>query len=285
MGIIYGLLAAFSFAVSYIALKKSFDEFPPSVAFFFDMIFGLIIWIPFSFFLGFDLNHIYKVFIYAVISGILSEAFTFYVLSKGEISITGTIFASYPIYTILFSILILGESLVPIHWLFIFITLIGTLLASLPEKMKKKELKKKAYILWALAGAIAVGLSDTISKGAIDKTSAAAFLFTLAIVQVPISLIYLKLEKETSRHIIKFAKNYKIYKYAIAGSFFNVIGLIGLWLAFENTFASIASPLTAAYPGIMVILAVIFLKEKPRKIEILGLFLILLGVIGISRFY
>lgn len=64
------------------------------------MLFGLLIWIPFSLMIGFDFNHLPKVLIYALISGILSEAFTFYVFSKGEISITGTIFASYPIYTI-----------------------------------------------------------------------------------------------------------------------------------------------------------------------------------------
>jgi drug/metabolite transporter (DMT)-like permease len=56
-------------------------------------------------------------------------------------------------------------------------------------------------------------------------------------------------------------------------------------MAFENTLASIASPLTAAYPGIMIILAVIFLKEKPRKIEIAGLILIIIGVLGISYYF
>jgi drug/metabolite transporter (DMT)-like permease len=62
-----------------------------------------------------------------------------------------------------------------------------------------------------------------------------------------------------------------------------VLGLVGLWLAFENTLASIASPLTAAYSGLMVILAVVWLKEKPSKLELLGLILIMLGVVGIGR--
>ena len=285
MGILFALLSALAFAFGYISLKRSFKEFPPSVAFFFDMIFGLLLWIPFSLLLGFDFTQLPKVLIYAAISGILSEAFVFYVLSKGEISITGTVFSSYPVYTILFSILLLGERLQPLHWLFIFITIIGTVLVSLPKKTSKSELKKKGYILWAIAGALAVGLSDTISKGAIDQTSAATFLFALAFMQIPISLVYLKLEKETFKHLFTFTKQMNKYKYSLAGSFLNVVGLIGLWLAFENTYASIASPLTAAYPGIMVILAVVFLKEKPRKIEWIGLGLIMLGVIGISRFY
>lgn len=285
MGIIYGLLSSLLFAIGYTSLKKSYEEFPPSVAFFFDMLFGLLIWIPFSLIVGFNLTDILIVLPFALISAILSEAFTFYIFSKGEISITGTIFASYPIYTILFAEIFLSEKLLPLHWLFIFITIAGTTLASLPEKITKEEIRKKTYILWAIAGASAVGLSDTISKSSIDKTSAAAFLFTLAIMQIPISLIYLRLEKETPLHIFKFLKNFNKYKYAILGSLFNVLGLIGLWMAFENTLASIASPLTAAYPGIMIILAVIFLKEKPRKIEIAGLILIIIGVLGISYYF
>ncbi|NMA29613.1 MAG: DMT family transporter [Candidatus Pacebacteria bacterium] len=283
MGIFFALFASLAFAIAYTFLKRSYKEFPPSVAFFFDMLFGLLIWIPFSLMIGFDFSDLSKVLIYALISGILSEAFIFYILSKGEISITGTIFASYPVYTILFAMLILGERLSLLHWLFVIMTIVGTLLASLPRKISRQEWRKKTYILWAIAGATAVGLSDSISKGIIDQSSAAAFLFALALVQVPISLIYLRLEKEKASTIIKALKKWRVYKYAIIGSLFNVLGLVGLWLAFENTLASIASPLTAAYPGFMVILAVVWLKEKPSKLEWLGLILIMLGVVGIGR--
>ena len=285
MGIIYALLSSVLFAIGFTSLKKSYEEFPPSVAFFFDMIFGLLIWIPFSLIIGFDITDLPTVLPYALTSAILSEAFVFFVLSKGEISITGTVFASYPVYTILFALMFLGERLLPIQWLFVLITVVGTALVSLPEKTTKKEMKKKKYILWAIAGATAVGLSDTISKGSIDQTSASAFLFALALIQVPISLTYLKLEKESPSHILKFFKNFEKYKFAILGSLFNVLGLIGLWLAFENTLVSIASPLTATYPGIMIILAVIFLKEKPRKIELFGLALITIGILGINLYF
>jgi drug/metabolite transporter (DMT)-like permease len=139
MGILFALLASLAFAFSYTFLKRSYKEFPPSVAFFFDMLFGLLIWLPFSLLIGFDFNHLPKVAIYALISGILSEAFIFYILSKGEISITGTIFASYPVYTILFAMLILGERLSALHWLFVLITIVGTLLASFPRKTSKQE--------------------------------------------------------------------------------------------------------------------------------------------------
>jgi len=195
MGIIFGLLAALAQAIGFTLLKKSYEELPPSVAFLFDACFGLLIWIPFALVMGFNFSHIPLVLLFALISALLSEAFVFYVLSKGEISITGTIFSSYPIYTILFSLFINHEKLLPWHWFFVGLTILGTIVVSWPEKITKQELKKKMIILWGVAGAMAVGLSDSLSKNVIDKTSAEAFLFALAFAQVPVALVYLKLEK------------------------------------------------------------------------------------------
>lgn len=285
MGIIFGLLAAFSQAISYTLLKKSYEELPPSVAFLFDAFFGLLIWIPFALIVGFNFNHLPLVMIFALISALLSEAFVFYVLSKGEISITGTIFSSYPIYTILFSLFINNEKLLPWHWFFVGLTIAGTIIVSWPEKINRQELKKKVIILWGLAGAMAVGLSDSLSKNVIDKTSAEAFLFALALAQLPVALVYLKLEKQKLSQFKNTIRKFNQYKFAIFGSFMTVVSLIFLWLAFQDTYASIASPLTATYPGLMIILAYFFLKERVKPKDLAGLMVIILGVIGISYFY
>ena len=69
------------------------------MAFLLDSLFGLLIWIPVALFFGVNSNNFLTILPWAVASAILSEAYFFYVLSKGEVSITGTILASYPIYT------------------------------------------------------------------------------------------------------------------------------------------------------------------------------------------
>jgi len=285
MGIIFGLLAAVAQAVSYTILKKSYQSLAPSVAFLFDACFGLLIWIPFALIVGFDFNHLPLVMMFALISALLSEAFVFYVLSKGEISITGTIFSSYPIYTILFSLFINQERLLPWHWFFVGLTILGTVIVSWPEKITKQELKKKAIVLWGIVGAMAVGLSDSLSKNVIDKTSAEAFLAALALAQLPVALVYLKLEKQNLGQFKNTIRQFNRYKYAIFGSLMTVVSLIFLWLAFADTYASIASPLTATYPGIMIILAYFFLKERIKLKDLLGLIVIIVGVVGISYFY
>lgn len=132
---------------------------------------------------------------------------------------------------------------------------------------------------------MAVGLSDTLSKGIIDKTSAETFLFALAFAQMPVAIGYLLITKQPLRQFEIAVKNVNQYKHAILGSFLNIVAVLFLWLAFSSTYASIASPLTAVYPALLVILAMIFLKEKPSIREWVGLITTIVGIIGISFFY
>jgi drug/metabolite transporter (DMT)-like permease len=98
MGIIFGLLAALGQAFGYVSIKKSFKELNPSIAFFFDACFGLLLWVPFALIIGINFNQLPTVVGFALLSALLSEAFVFYALSKGHLSISGTIFAAYPIF-------------------------------------------------------------------------------------------------------------------------------------------------------------------------------------------
>lgn len=284
MGILFAIFASLFQALAYVSIKKSFEKFPPSVAFFLDVLFGLLIWIPFSLIVGFDERQLFMVFGFALLSAILSEAFVFYAFSKGEISVTGTIFASYPIYTILLSALLVGERLILSQWAFVLLTIFGTLIVSFPERFQWSEMKKKAFILWPLAAAFAVGLSDSLSKGVINKTSAETFLFALAIAQIPVGIAYLKFEKQSLRQFTGITQNFQSYKFAVIGSFANIVAVLFLWLAFQQTLASLASPITATYPGIIVLLAFVFLKERVSRTDLIGILLVLLGIFGVSLF-
>jgi drug/metabolite transporter (DMT)-like permease len=202
-GIAAAIYASFFLALSQISLKKSFRDFPPSVSFLLDTIFALLIWIPISIFMGGQISDFFRVLPYAIVSAFLSEALYFYAISKGQLSITGIILASYPVYTILFSYFINRERLSQFQLIFVIITVIGTLGSFLPSKLNKAELIKSRVLLWPIIAAIAVGLSDTLSKSVINLTSAFSFIFALAIVQVPVSLLYLFFEKQNAIKSLK----------------------------------------------------------------------------------
>lgn len=284
MGLLFGLLASIGQAIGYTAAKKSYDELPPSIVFFFDACFGILIWMPLALSFGVDFSQLLIISGFALLSALLSEAFVFYALSKGILSISGTIFASYPMYTIFFSFFINNERLLPLQWLFIILTIVGTILSCLPKKFIKNEFKKKLYILWPLAAAIAVGFSDSLSKNIIDKTSIQTFLFALSFAQIPVALAYLKLEKQSIAQFTNTIKHFDKYKFAILGSLCNVLAVMFMWFAYASTLASIASPITATYPALIVVFALLFLKEKPYLLEKLGIIITLTGIIGISFF-
>jgi len=282
-GIVAAVYASFFLAIAQIALKKGYREIEPSVSFAFDALFGIIIWIPLAFILGAKISEIPQTFPYAIVSAVLAEALIFYALSKGQLSITAVIIASYPIYTIIFSFLINHEVLSHTQLFFIVLTIAGTLLSSLPSKLNKEELLKSGAIFWPIIAAVAIGFSDTISKTIIDKTSSFTFIISLAIAQIPIALIYLRIEKQKIRKITEEMRdNIQNFKFPLFGSAFNTIGTGLLWLSFNYTLASIASPITATSVSVLVLLTILFTDEKVRLKNLIGIALVFIGIMGIS---
>ena len=282
LGIIIAILSAVFMTGMQIMLKKSYKELDPSVAFLFDMLFGLLIWIPTGFIFGATLKGVISCLLYAIISAILSEALVFYALSKGNLSVATVLISTYPVYTLLFSLFINHENLLPIQIILTLITIVGTILTAFDSEFKIKNMKNISIII-PFVTAIAIGLSDTLTKGIINSTSSFDFIVALALVQIPVAFVYLVIAKQKLGKIIKDVKNgVKEYKYSIIGSLLNVIGTGCLLISFNYTYASIASPLTAIYTPFVLIYSFFILKEKINKVNLFGIILALIGAFGIT---
>lgn len=283
-GIIFALLCAVFIAFSRLSLRKSYHDFPPSVAFFFDAIFGLLIWVPLAMFMGISQTVNWRSAItFAVISAILSEAIVFYALSHGELAVTTTVLATYPVYTVVFSRLLNNEILsLPVAF-FVTSAIAGSIIASTPDKIKKGELKLQKGVLWPFIAAVCIGLSDTISKGYINRSNDFSFLFSLGFLQIPVAVAYLKIEKQSlMRSLEGLIKKFKDYQHALLGGLFNIIGTGFLWLSFSFAPASIASPITGSSGALVVLFSRFILKEKITMRKYLGILLAFIGVIGIT---
>lgn len=281
LGIVFGLFNAILTALGKVYLSKSMKEFPSSVSFFIETMFGLLLWIPFSLIIGLNLNAVIEIVPYVIISAIFAEAYIFYIYSKGDINIIASIFATYSVYTIIFSWLLLGERLSITPLFFITLTVLGTLIIAYDTKLKFSG-KSIKPVLWGLSGAVVAGFSDAISKKAIDDSSAGDFLFTLALVQVPISVAYLKLEKLTPKLLLSLKSELNRYKYSILAALVIAISMIFFWLSFEFSFASIASPITSTNVMFIIIFSHFMLKTQITKKNMLGVILILVGIIGLN---
>ena len=281
-GIIIALMSAIFTSGTHIFLKKSYKELDPSVSFFFDMLIGLIIWIPMGIILGATLKGVLKCLIYAFVFDVLSEVLSFYALSKGNLSVSTVLISTHSIYTLIFSTWFNKEILLPIQFLCIILAIMGTILTIWNSNFTIKDIKN-TVVLFPLITAVSMGLVDTLTKGIINLTSAADFIVAIALVQIPIATIILAMSKQKISTIIKELKSegIKKYKYSIIGPLFNVLGMGCLLLSFEYTYASIAVTLSEMYVPIVVIYSVVKLKEKINRINLCGIIMAVIFTFGI----
>lgn len=281
LGIVIAIISAVFMAAMQILLKKSYKELDPSIAFFFDAMFGFLIWIPTGILFGATLGGIKDCLMYAIISAILSEALVFFALSKGDLSVSTVMIATYPVYTLLFSRYINNEILSKNQLVFIILTILGTILTCFDRDFKIKNLKKLVMLI-PIFTAIAIGLSDTLTKKIINETSSFDFLVAIAIVQIPVAFIYLMITKQKLSNIFtEVRKGIKEYKYSIIGSLLNVLGTGCLLVSFNYGMVSIVSPLTAIYTPFVLIYSFVVFKEKINKLNLLGIITALVGTFGI----
>jgi drug/metabolite transporter (DMT)-like permease len=285
LGIVLAIYSSFFWAISQLAYKKSFKELEASQDYFINALFGVLMWVPIALYFGIDiqLSTLPRLIFFALFAAIVSEALVIFALSKGQLSITSLIIQSYPVYIMIFSKFINSENLTKTQFLYIGLTIVGTLITFLPSKFSFNELKKSGAIFWPLLAAVGIGLSDSLSKNTIDNLGVYNFLFVLALVQVPVGLAFLKIEKQSVKSLFSTLKTEtQTYKNGILGSVFNIIGTGLLFLSLDELLASVSSAITATSGAIVVLLSVIFFDEKLNFRVLFGMFALVLGVFGLS---
>lgn len=286
LGIVFGLFTALFQALSYVFMRRSLDDFPESMAFFMNALTGVFIWIPFAMWTNGVWSDVLYVLPFALLSAVLSEAFVFFATARGDTIITGVLFSTYPVFTILLAFLFLNERLFFFIWIALGFVVLGTLIVSSPSRRElvKEKINHWQFhlIAWPLSAAVAVSISDVLGKSVIDKTSAGTFLIALAIAEVPVALIFLKMQGQKYQQLKTFFTHFSKHKYAFLSGLLSTIAVLTFWLSFEILPASIASPLTGVTPFFVVVLSILFLKEKISLKNTVGLIIVVLGILLLS---
>jgi drug/metabolite transporter (DMT)-like permease len=259
-------------SIGKILLKLSYIETSFQNFFIFESFFGLLLWGGYGILNGANFDTVLGLLPIALMSALLSEFFIFYIYSKGDLNVVESIFSTYPLFTIFFSHVLLGEVLSERFIPALVLIILGIVLISFKTSIKNILGNKSAA--WAIAGAIAVGISDTVSKASISDFSSYEFLFALGVSQIILSFILILFSKRKQMQFkIEFDKK------TIAGAFLIALSMIFFWETYNSTLASIASPLTASVVVLIIILSRIILKEKIALKNYVGIFLVILGVI------
>lgn len=279
----FSLAAAFFLGVGQVFIKKGYTHFSPLWNIIIDAIFSIAIYVPLALYLGIHLQFHYSYFF--IIAGVTAlYAVFYYAIEKGQISLSGTVFASYPIFTILLSYIFLHERISLLQQILILLILLGGILLSYEpgtwKKIKKKANKK--WMLWALFGAVATGVGDFLAKFTLNDIDTNTYVFLFAIGFVISSTFFWIIDKNGRKLPKKI--NFTNLKWTLFGTLMLSLGVLSITYAFSLGKASLVTVTSSGYIGITVLLAYFFLHDKISRVQLLGIVLMFLGVafIGIK---
>jgi len=199
-------------------------------------------------------------------------------LKEENRSLTGTIASTFPIFTVIFSIIFLRERLDLVHFLAILVTFIGLILCifDFGEILREKKIVSKGTIL-ALMAAISWGIYFTFVKLLVVKVGwfwpnyIVFLLFPLMFLFIKARKI--KLKSPTANHVF-WPLIISVISVRIAEYSYN--------FAITKGQVAVVAPIAGANPTLFVLLAFLFLKDPIRKQQILGIIITLAGIVFLS---
>lgn len=279
-------VAALFWAIGHILLKRGFDHVPPLWNNILDKFLSLVLWTPVILFLsGFKITVPPLSIAVVIISAAALYHFFFYAISKGQISLTGTIVAGYPLFTILLSYFFLNEKLSLIQYAGIALILIGDVNVALPDKgavdrsIAPSMGNDYTWVLWGFIGALTLGIGDFLTKVSINRIGSYSHIFWLALIGNFVTICNYLIDKK-NRPLPPLLRRQGLP--TLLGIVVNLIGALFFLLAFDYGKVSLIAPVSSIYPAFMALLAMRFLKERISRKQGIGIAVAILGLVMIG---
>ena len=170
--LVLALLAAFMWGIGNVLVKKGLGHVSPLWNNILFNIFGLLLWLPFALLAShITINPLSFSVFFVILATFAAYYSFFYAIDKGEISLTGTIVATYPVTTVLLSNIFLGERITSMQLVGIFSVILGSLLIALPEKKLPSVIRNYSWLRWGMITSLIIGLADFLAKYSINQVS------------------------------------------------------------------------------------------------------------------
>jgi drug/metabolite transporter (DMT)-like permease len=280
--------AAIFWAFGHVLLKRGFDHVPPLWNNILDKLASLLLWVPVVLFMsGFNISTPPLSVILIIITASAIYHFFFYAISKGQISLTGTIVSGYPLFTILLSYFFLSEKLLAAQYAGIALILSGDVIVALPGSRKNDAMGKNrrdySWIVWGFIGAISLGVGDFLTKISVNHIGSYSHIFWIALIGNGISGCNYLIDRK-NRPLPPLFRRQGIP--TMIGIAVNLLGALLFLLAFDYGEVSLIASLSSIYPAFMALLAIRFLKEEITRRQWIGIAIAVMGLIllGIATF-
>jgi transporter family protein len=278
------LSAALCWAVGGVLVKRGFAAVPPLWNNIANNALAIVLWIPVILVLSrfrVEVPPIRILLIILAASALFQ--FFYYSLSRGQVSLTGTVIAIYPMITILLSHLFLGERLFPLQYLSVALILAGGIAVAFPNKRQILHTDGLSWLPWGLAGALCLGTGDFLCKFSINRIGSYSHIFFLSLVAMGLSGANYVIDKPNRALPRVFARSFLP---SLFGIVLHLVGELCFFLAFDYGPVSLISPVSSVYPALLALLAIKFLKDRVSVIQGIGIGIITGGliVLGFSGF-
>jgi len=276
--------SAVCWAVGQILVKKGFAHIPPLWNNVVNNLLALVFWVPAALWMGgFRLvTPPFPIFLVILSSAALYQLF-YYSISKGQLSLTGTIVAVYPVVTVILSTLFLDERLSAFQYTGIAFIIAGGVTVAFPEQnsLPKGAARDAYWFLWGIAGACTIGAGDFLTKVSINRIGSASNIFFLALVLNGLSALNYLVDGKNRKAPALFTRKFRP---TFIGICIHLIGAFIFMFSLDRGKISLIGPVSSIYPALMAVLAVKFLGERISLKHGFGIGVTMLGLIliGIS---
>ncbi len=272
--------AALCWSAGSILVKKGFTFVNPLWNNIINNLLALVVWIPAALVLNrFRVPTPGWSVLAAILAAALLYQLFYYCLSQGQLSLTSTIIAGYPLFTILWSHLFLAERLAAWQYAGAALVLAGGVVIALPQRFEPAGRRNAAWVLWGLAGAVSIGTGDFLCKLSVNRIGPYANLLFLALaINLTSGLNYL-LDPPNRRPPVFWSRSFLP---TFLGILIHLVGALLFLTAFGFGPASLVSTVSSIYPALLALLAVRFLRDKIAWRQGLGISIIVAGLVLIG---
>jgi len=278
ISVIFGLSASVGYGLSdYIGAKvtRKIGEYKIIL---FSHFLGLFLLVPLVLITKTSLLMSPSTFFLFIIYGLLAVIAIFYfykALKIGPVSLVTPIAASYSLVSVISALLFYKEKLVLNHYLAIFLIIFGIIITSFKIEKQKIKLINTKGIFYAFIPMFLWGISIpyiTFIIKEIGWISATFYEYLLIMLFIYFYILIKKID----------IKNIRFTKDLIGFAFFRFLGFSMMNIGLLYGLISVVAPVESTSPLITVILALIFLKEKIQKHQLVGAFITIAGLIFLS---
>ncbi len=292
VAILAGLGSMLGWGVADFFAKKTIDKIGDVTTLFWGQFFGAISLLVLFLFNPEIPAKIHGIgFVYLIVLGIwsgLSYIPTYTAFGKGKVSLLSPIFASYAVVVTILSAIFFKEIIPFWREVSFVVVFLGILLINGNPKdlwlaIRKKEVKGREKIEGLKEIFLAIGVFS-LWLVAFDRflngESWVPFLLGIRIFATLALFVYTRI-----KHISLAVHDKKIWKFLLCIGLFDVAAFAFLSLGFSKTsYLSVVTMLSGAFSLPTILLARIFLKEKVTRLQTLGSFIVVLGIMLLALF-